>query len=81
MPDFLFDQIIRTMQDIHIEHPDLAIGEVLQIAADKKKKTHNADLHNMSSKEMLKALEDLKNEFSNEKIKEKEKSIAKNRRE
>ena len=55
--DTLFEEILERLGEIHTKYPDLRFGLVLQSALDMQKKKSNSDLHNYSSKVILKALD------------------------
>jgi len=54
--DINFRKILKILREINNEFPDLRFGHVIQTAIDNHKTLCNIDLHDRSSKEMLKAL-------------------------
>jgi len=63
--DTLFIQILGKLGEIHEKYDDLRFGQILQSALDIQKKKPNVDLHNFSSKVILKALNDFDAETKN----------------
>lgn len=56
--DLNFGKILKKLKIIHEQFPDLRFGEVIQKAVDNIKRGANIDLHDISSKKILKALGD-----------------------
>jgi hypothetical protein len=56
--DLNYDKIIEGLNKIHMDFQDLRFGEVLQNAIDRKKNCNNANMNDMSSKEILSAVND-----------------------
>jgi len=56
MTDILFPDIVKILNKIHKDFPDIKFGRAIQSAVDNNKRIHNIDLHNLSSKQLLKAL-------------------------
>lgn len=56
MKDTLFLEIVGELKLIHEKFPDLRFGLCIQSALDIHKKNPNSNLHNYSSKVILKAL-------------------------
>lgn len=56
--DSKFIEITDLLNKIHEDFPDMRFGMILQSAVDIFKKTKNADFHDMTSKQLLKALDD-----------------------
>ena len=57
MPDLLFDQILDELQEIHEVFPELSFGAVIQQAIDSHKLSFNKNLNDVSSKEIMAALQ------------------------
>ncbi len=51
--DKQFKNIIKALQDLHKDNPDLRFGAVVQMAIDKGSMGTNKDLHDISSKKFL----------------------------
>ncbi len=60
--DLVFNKIIKKLEEIHKEFPDLRFGLCLQSAVDKNDNNKNKDFHNISSKAILIALDDFQRE-------------------
>ena len=52
-----FRKTIKELEKAHAEFPTFDIGTVIQTAADRKSGQKNANLHNISGKQMLKSVE------------------------
>lgn len=63
MSDLNFDKIIEKLKEIHSQFPDKRFGEVVQGAADMARMSSNANLFDISSKQMLHALEEYHREL------------------
>lgn len=62
MTDTFFVKVLDELELLHREFPDLRLGEVIQGSVDKKKATNNKCLHDISSKELLVAVENFRAE-------------------
>ncbi len=58
MNDLKFDEILVELYRIHTDFPDLRFGQVIQVAIDKNKRMNNFNIGDVSSKLLLKALQD-----------------------
>lgn len=58
MADTNFLSILDMLRQIHVNHPDLRFGEVVQGACDKYRRNNNTNLHDVSSKALLVMLQD-----------------------
>ena len=63
--DINFKKIIKKLEKIHHEFPDLRFGHVVQASIDQTKLKANCDLHDYSSKEILSSLESFKESTKN----------------
>lgn len=57
MSDVNFDRIIKALQDLHEEFPQMRFGQLLQNALDQEKGLQNVNLNDRSSKDILTCLE------------------------
>jgi len=56
--DTNYIKIITKLSEIHVAFPDMRFGQVLQVAIDNYKLGKNTDLNDLSSKELLKCLDE-----------------------
>lgn len=63
--DNVFDSVLEVLKEIHVLKPDLCFGMVLQTSVDRFKLGKNVDFHNLSSKQLLSALKNFKNDINN----------------
>ena len=52
-----FKKTIKELEKAHAEFPTFDFGSVVQTAVDRKTGLKNANLHNISGKQMLKSME------------------------
>lgn len=50
--DTRFKEVIKALEDLHDENPDLRFGALIQLAVDKYTRSKNKDLHDISTKRM-----------------------------
>lgn len=60
MEDKLFKEIIKELNEIHKEFPDMRFGLVVQNAMDEDKNLSNVNLNDRSSKQILTAVKHYK---------------------
>ena len=65
--DLNFNKIIKKMNELHQDNPNLKFGNIIQEAIDQKKKKANFNLCDMSSKEILTSLENYSVTIKNKK--------------
>ena len=58
MKDAKFIEILEELKRIHEDTPSLRFGEVIQSAIDRGKKKPNYNLHDLTSKQILKHLKE-----------------------
>lgn len=58
MSDLNFGSILKELGTINRKYPDLRFGEIIQSSVDILKSGTNVNIHNVSSKSLLKAIKD-----------------------
>jgi hypothetical protein len=54
--DLMYEEALNILSEIHLQRPDLRLGQVLQQAVDKSTSTKNQDFHNISTKKLCSSL-------------------------
>jgi len=67
--DIKFKNVIAELQIINNRYPNLKFGQVLQQAADKYKNKFNANINDIGSKQMLKALQNFHTDLQETRVK------------